>query len=381
MTRTDRLLAVLGWRGVLPAPAAALVECRTGFRQVLTRRSTVEALLAHPEVLVTYGPASRLLGLGDFPLACDGSAHAAARARIARALDRSAGARRRGEDAAAEVADAAVLAAGPRLDVVTGLVDPALAAWVEGWFGLPGWGPTLARIGRLVLLATALEPETPRARADQRGRDAALRAVDRARPALDEAVRDAAPGTLAASLLTESGGDVDAAVADLVGLTVGPLALGSWSLALVVDGLLDDPIQLAGPGSATEAAWLFDRTLARRAPLPGLPRQCGAPVEVGDGGAHHRLPAGPVLAATRAAAGAEGTGTPTSAANLAFGSGPHRCMGQHEVTVVAGIVLRALADGRPRRRPGRRGRPLTGAAPSGVGRWPFPGHLVVRLDR
>ncbi len=381
MSLRDRVLGLVGRGGALPGPLAVLVEHATGYHQVLTRRPTIDALLGDPAVHVPYGPDSRALGLGGFPLACDGPQHATARARVAEVLDGSAQARHRGEEAAGATADAALLAAGPRLDVVAGLVDPALEAWVETWFGLPGRGPELTRLGRLVLHTTALAPR-PRAPVDHRARAVARRAVDAARAALAAEVRAAPVDSLAWCALEAAHGDLDTATSDILGLTVGPLALGSWSLTLVVDALLDRAGALQGITSPAEGAWLYDRLAARHAPLPGLPRLSTAPIDVEDDrGERHRVPAGPVLAATSLATRAEGDARPPGTPALAFGSGPHRCMGRADVTAVAGRVLHALAPTRPQRVPGPRGRPTPAAAPSGVHRWRYPGHLVVELGR
>ena len=154
----------------------------------------------------------------------------------------------------------------------------------------------------------------------------------------------------------------DAVTAHLTGLTVGPLALGSKSLAIAVDALLGQPDGIGQLQTAPAARDTFDQAMAVRPPLPAVPRRHGAD------GAY-------VLALTQAAAAV----APEDPASWAFGHGPHRCMGRPHISQLAEVVLLALAPARPTRVPGSRGHLRNALGPTDVRSWPFPGHLVVDL--
>lgn len=373
-----RVLGRLGPDGVLPGWAAAGVARLTGFRQVLTRRATIEAVLGHDDVRVPYRLRSEALGLGAFPLALDGTAHGDARAVVADVLAAAEARHRDGVVEAGRVADAALAAAGPRVDVVATVIDPALRAWVETWFGLPDQGPVLGAAGRAALHAIFLNPDQPARATDAAALVWAADEVGAARHDLAEALAGRGPGpapgpdTVAGALRTTApriGADPAAFV---VGMTVGPLALGPWALALAVDHLLAGD-RLDASHDPGRARTLLDEALAARPPLPGVPRQCPRDLTVvpAGGGRPIDLPHGPFLAAGAAAP------TPADRAALAFGLGPHVCMGRGAVTDVGVAVLGALARHRPRRAPGPAGRLRTAPAPAAVRRWPFPGHLEV----
>jgi cytochrome P450 len=372
MDATD-LLARVGRSGALPAWLAPWIERFTGFAQVLTTPSTVTALLSRPEVTVPYGERAGALGLGGFPLALDGDAHVAARALVAGALAEAAEAHRAGvEDAATAAAGLVVAATGGRLETVGGLVDPVLRTWVERWFGLPGHGEHLLRSGRAITHAMFLNPVLPARPIDRAALERIAGWLDLRRRELAADIPAAPLGTLAAAVLARCGDDPAIAADQVLGLTVGPLALGSWALANAVDDLLDRPWVLDSVAGPDDARAAFSGAVARRPPLAGLPRR--NPTRWRPPGATVVVPTGTVLAATSCAL----RGTAGDAA-LAFGRGAHACLGVDEIHDVAAVALGALARRHPRRAPAPGGRLASGPAPSGVTPWPFPGRLEVRL--
>ncbi len=379
------ILAAVGRRGLLPRSMAGAFEAASGFGQVLTTTTTIDAAVDREELIVPYGPRSEILGLAGFPLALDGEDHARARGRVAAALAAAAAAQQQAHAAAATRASAIVAGADGTLDVVADLIDPVLATWIERWHGLTGLGPDLLLASRFVQHAVFLNPKEPRRAPDHRAVVAAQRTVATARERIEAGLAGAPPGSLAWALLKPRPQVPPLSPAEvashLVGLTVGPLALTSQSIAEVVDAVLDDHQldDVAGP-EAGEA--LFSETLLDVPPLPGVPRECteAFTVPVGCPTATPRrtgtVPVGPVLLATAAAAHRSEA---PDAVDLVFGVGAHRCMGRGEATALAGTVLHALGRRRPRRIPGRSGVLRPQSPPPGVTSWPFPGHLRVAL--
>ncbi len=365
--------------GSLPGPVARLAGKALGFRQVLFTPAAVDAALSHDEVIVPYGPRSDMLGLSGFPLALDGDDHETARAHLAATIDATGAAHDQGVVRAGEVARRVVDGAQGRLDVVEDLIEPALQAWVETWFGLPGLGPDLHQAGQAIMHAIFLNPKTPRGTTDPRALVWSRAVTARVETAIAGAQPlHPLPGDLTLIQRLEKDPPPESSgLSAVLGLTVGPLALGSMAMANAIDEILDDRT-IDHVADAAAGGRLFRTALGRRPPLPGLPRACPRDLTV-QGADHvsHHLPEGPFLAATQVAARLDHAGDP---AEWAFGAGPHACMGAGLITEVAGGVLAALALRRPRRIPGPRGRMAQAAAPSGVREWTFPGSLLVSVD-
>lgn len=407
MDGLTRFLTTAGRHGGLGRTPRRLLHAASGFSQALTTARTVKEFLTDPDVTVPYHERSELLGVGGFPLALDGQAHGAARTLIAGVLDRSAEAGEAGITAAAALADSQMATAGDdRLDLIGRVVDPALETWIETWYGLDEWGPRLMRTGRLILHATFLNPKQPKGHADFVALRRAIDTVDQTRLDLTAHLAKNDPnhgpipmgtfgappatkptltaGTIAAELLEAAGPEL--AARHLLGLTVGPLALGSHSIANVLDELLDQSWTLDGltpaPGEGViqarrRAEQSFGATLARRPPLPGVARRNPVAIDlVGAGGRTVSVPQGDVLVATQAAMAFD-----PQSPELAFGHGLHACMGRLQITQVAGALLVALAGRSPRRVPGPAGQLTDGESPTDIDDWPFPGHLEVALLR
>lgn len=383
-----RVLAIAGRSGGLPALTRWAFE-RTGFVQALTTSATVTAFLNdldHPGVTVPYHERSELLGVGDFPLALDGTPHDEARELIKSVLRKSAGAHRNGVAAAADLAQKRVATASDRLDLIERVVDPALQTWTQTWYGLPDWGARLMLAGRLIHHGIFLNPKAPSGRTDFAALRHAIDAVDHTLVQLTKhlATSGSLPaGSVAAKLLSRTN-DPQLTARHLLGLTVGPLALGSQAIANVFDELLDCSWKLDGltprPGETVvearrRAEQLFVLALAHRPPLPGVARQNPTAFDLpGTGGCPVAVPRGDVLVATEAAMALD----PLSP-DLAFGHGRHGCLGQEQITEVAGALLVAVASRSPRRISGPAGKLTGGPMPTGFAAWPFPGHLDVSL--
>lgn len=350
----------------------------TGLVQVLTTRAAIVELLEDPSVLVPYGERSTPLGLDRFPLALDGDEHAAARQLVVRALAASDDAHQAGLVAAADELARRLGEGDRRVELVGDVVEPALFAWTETWFGLAGQGVELLASGRLILHATFLNPKVPKGAIDLVALRRAVDQVQEHRVRLVEAMADAPAGTLSHSLLAETGHDEagrDLAARHLLGLTVGPLALVHQSVTEAVDHLLGAPWRLDAADDAGQATASFLWALRRCPPLAGVLRVSPHATDVYGGRRHVDVPEGVVLAATSCPARSGDARAP----ELAFGHGPHRCLGEQHTVAMAVVVLQALALRRPRRAPGPDGRRQPAAAPSGVRQWDFPGRLVLRL--
>ncbi len=383
MDALTRFLTTAGRRGGLPAVTRFAFE-RSGFVQALTRSDTVMAFLDDPAVTVPYRERSELLGVGGFPLALDGMPHDEAWALISAVLANSAGAHQAGVAAAANLARHRVASASDRLDLIDRVVDPALQSWIETWYGLSKWGARLMLAGRLIHHGIFLNPAAPARRTDFTALRRAVDTVDRTRIDLAAHLGSTtlSAGTVAAELVRAT--DADLAARHLLGLTVGPLALGSQSIANVLDELLDCSWMLDGlspaPGERVTAArcraqQLFGVTLGHRPPLPGVARRSSAAISlVGAGGRTVSVPRGDVLVATQAAMALDPLAAP-----LAFGHGDHACMGPTQITQVAGALLVEVASRSPRRIPGSAGKLADGEVPTGIVDWPFAGHLEVAL--
>lgn len=370
-----RVLARVGRRGGLGPGARALLRRWSGYDQVLTRRRSVLSALDLADLTVPYGPPSTAVGLGAFPLSLDGPDHDGARQRIAVALAGSVPARQRGVVAASDLALDAVAGwrTGGAVDVVASVIDPCIARWAEAWYGLPGEGERLLELSRLVAHAIFFDPD-PSTDAGRRARAHVVERSRRDRAALADQLGRAPVDSLGAALLAGHDGDGAAAASDLVGLTVGPLALGAWALANVVDELLGRPGRLAGAEDPRVARSRWTDALGARPPLPGVVRDNPTSRRVVGHRRQVLLPEGRVLIATACAAHLDGGGDPP----LAFGSGAHACLGREPMGEVAAAVLAALASVAPT----AVARPAGGlqhrSAPHGAASWPFPSGLLVR---
>jgi hypothetical protein len=285
---------------------------------------------------------------------------------------------------AVAVADACVHGAGRRLDVVSGLIVPTLERWVDRWFGLAGEGPALLRTSQMITHAMFFNPTVPKGSLDALALDRTTRWVEQHRLRLTGAVGAARPGTLVAHLLTATGGDPGLTARHLLGLTVGPLALGATAIARATDHLLGQRAtfdRIAGADHPPTAARRpFLDALRVRPPLDGVIRT--NPRATGSTGADRGpddLPHGPILVATALAMRCPHHGTSTED-HLAFGHGAHRCLGVTESTDIASVILASLATRAPVRSTDHRGALRPAPAPSGVATWPFPGSLEVVLD-
>jgi cytochrome P450 len=375
-------LAVDRLGGVLPGLLRAPFEHVTGFVQMVVGPSAVRATLDLAGLTVPYGERARLLGLGAFPLACDGSDHDSSRRTIAAVLASSSGAHRVAVHEAAAAAHARMLQSERVLDVVDALIDPTAAFWAERWFGLDGEGPALLRTSRMITHAMFFNPKVPKGRVDAIGLERAKAWVEQHRIRLAARVGTARPGTLTAHLLAATGGDTDLTARHLLGLTVGPLALGTYSIANAVDHLLGqagafDRIARAVDPRANARGPFLD-ALRAAPPLAGVIRTSpGIAIPEPGRATPVHLPAGPVLVATGLTMGMPDPGFPRD--HLAFGHGPHRCLGPTESTDIGSVILAALAARSPARSPGEPGTLRPGPAPSAVSGWVFPGSLEVTL--
>lgn len=382
----DRILARVGPDGVLPPWAQRTIGPLTGFSQVLTTTTTAKAFLEFPDVTVPYGERSRLLGIGAFPLGLDGTAHKAARVdQVEPALLTSRRLHLAGVAAARATVERRVAGATDRIDLIHDLVDPALHAWIETWYGLDTWGLRLARAGHLLQHATFLNPTTPGGHTDVTALRFAVGTLEATASELTARLSDRPPpaGTVAAALLASTK-DREVTVSHLLGLTVGPLVLGSQTIATVLDDLLYRSWELDGlaprPGETLKAAEhraraTFAAVLARKPPLPGVLRHNPTKRSVPGGSGLVKVPEGEILVATGCAMALSG-GTDDS---LAFGWGNHACLGRTQITEVAGAVLVAAAARSPRRRRGTQGRLRNALGPTAIPDWPFLGHLDVDL--
>jgi cytochrome P450 len=367
------VLARFGRSGTLPWWLAPIFRFGTGFRQALTTEATVTALLDRPGVTVPYGPRAQVLGLETFPLALDGGAHDTARQLVQGALGDAAARHHAAVRDLRGRADELVVGATGRIELIGGLVDPCLTAWVEHWFGLDALGHRLLRCSRAITHSMFFNPPTPKGPVDEAGLARLVAIVETDRAAVAAAVPAAPSGTLAAALLARCGGDAHAAASHVLGSTVGPLALGSWALALALDDLLDRPWILDSVIDEAHARAAFAGALARRPPLPGLPRDNPSGFRIDPDGID--VPAGRVLAATACATKL----ADPPPADLPFGHGPHACLGIPAIHDVAAPLVAALARRYPRRAAGPAGRLTKDPGPSGVRSWPFPGRLEVTL--
>ena len=157
----------LGNRDSLPDPVEAVADATLGVSEIVTGPAAINALLTDPTTTVPYAARSGELGLGAFPLALDGVDHDHARDLIGEILTASADAHQKGVGRARERAQEIVAVAGTRLDVVADLIDPVLQTWCETWFGLPGEGLHLQRVGQLTTARDVPQPGGPRGRLPQ----------------------------------------------------------------------------------------------------------------------------------------------------------------------------------------------------------------------
>jgi cytochrome P450 len=357
---------------------------RAGFSQVLLSRRTIEAELATGVLTVPYGLRSTLLGLGVFPLALDGPAHTASRIAITAAIQGSQDRHQDGVNAAQELVSGCLADAGPRLDLIGAVLRPALHVWMERWTGLVGLGPTLERAGCIAHQAIFINNGDVTGKSDvivdvRRACNEMASALTTIETAIGAAYADgasAAPNSLVARLVTAAGPLTDDAIRavarDIVGLCVGPLALGSLALAAMFDELLDsdDPIT-----TTDEQRQFVLRTLAMRPPIPGVVRTCPVNRPVWEA-PQASLGPGRVLALTSVVSLAEPPPT-TQDGSLVFGAGAHRCLGGAQAVELATALLEPFSERRPTRYSGPGGQ-LT-PQPSNYTSWPFPGLLFATL--
>lgn len=344
----------------------------TGFDSIVAAPDLIPQVLTRAQVTVPYLQASAALGLGGFPLALDGSAHVAARGQVGEVLAASAGAHQAGVARAVALAGRSMAASRQRLDVVDEVVDPVLATWVEAWFGLPGLGDELLGASRLTMHTIFFNPKKLNDEPDLGDRAIAAALVADTRERIVDALADAPDGTVARELQSVFPDDPQATSSFVLGLTVGPLALGSRTIVKAIDRLLTSEGTVRPLTSDAHAVRVFNEMVAQNPPLEGLPRCLSEDVEI-EG--HCLAAGGSLLALTEAAA----ITTPDDPAAWSFGAGPHECMGRAEITQLATAILMALSSRRPRRMDGPQGKVRNGTAPAGIRAWDFPGHLMVVL--
>jgi cytochrome P450 len=364
----------------LPGPLARQV----GFRSFVCSHHEVVALLHDVDARVPYAMRSHQLGLGQFPLALDGDHHVTRRAEIGAVLAKSAEQHRAALEAATAFVDRTVGGAtNTSIEVVNDLIRPALVVWAQTWFGVTATlAGELSRVGDVVTHAMFFNPTRPGGRVDHRALAAARAQVERVAQLVDAEVGGAPSGSLLALLHdlhhAEGSSPRGSVASDVLGLTVGPFTLTAWSIACALDTIIDRPAVLASLTNPTAATASYYEALRFSAPLPGIIRQCP----------HH--PDTSQLAVTLTALqDATRYRRPRAfdidrdhVEHLAFGSGPHRCLGQDTASDLAGIVLHALARHHPQRVQGSAGQLAHGAgAPQGFARerWPFPSTMWITL--
>lgn len=333
---------------------------------------------------------------GPFALGQDGDDHDAARARLCDAL---AGVDEATLDAWAHttaeqlVADARSIGA---FDVVADLAWRLPARFAADHLGLPGPDEdSLISWSRILFEGIFLNPGRQRGLAEE-----AAVAAERLSSHVDAAVGAAraqgAPGDTALHRLAAAGQSDEQVRADLVGLVVAAGPTVAECIAITADDLLRrtsvrGPLRAAAKGFDSTTVWRHARESLRLAPQsPGLVRQAagGAPAGAAAGGASAggsrlagRVAPGTIVLASTAAAMRDPSAVRNpgrfdvdraDGAYLHFGTGPHRCIGEHIAPLLVGAALCALfrRDGL-RRAPGPQGRLAV------EGRW--PSHLNVLL--
>lgn len=371
-----------------PVPVLALLRALprppslNGLR-ILTRSRDVVAVLTddrHYRVTPYAGPMHRLAG--PFALALDGPDHTAARERLHGVVDPIdlAAVGTWAGTACARLVDQA--RPDGRLDVVTELAQPLAVQFVATWYGLSAGALDPAEpTESLGHWANALfedcflnltRDRTVAERATRAGLQMRARAVGAYRAhAMAGSSTTTSPDTVVARMVAD-GYDEEAAVSDLMGLTVATVPTVTEAIMRVVDHLLDDAGAARGARQAAvngdrDLLWRHARESLRFRPQsPALLRadRTGTPVMVSTRSAMHDPSF--VDRPSRYQ-----TDRPERC-YLHFGAGPHTCLGRdlaRELTVSAMAVL--LQEPRLRRMPGPSGRPTLDG--------PMPAHLVVTV--
>jgi cytochrome P450 len=382
----NRLPWVLGilrrHRPIVTFRNVGVVTLARDVREVLDDHEAFTVELYEPKMEAITGPF--ILGLDDTPL----YRHDEAALRAAVRPDDLDGIARTVLEAAREG-----VARGGTVDVVTGVVDPALERAIASYFGTPGPdGPTQARWARSLFHDIFLNPGNAAAVHARALADAA-----EMRPHLDRQVAsrraelaagEPAPDTVLTRLLQAqgaAGGLHDVAIRhNFIGLITGWIPTVSKAFTLALDELLDRPRELEAAQRAARdgdtdlvGAYVFE-AMRFRPQAAGLLRKCAVEREVGAGSRHARkVKAGTtLLVATQSAmfdpAAVE---DPESFRTdrpwheyLHFGHGLHTCFGEAINRVQLPALGMALLE-RPRlRRAGRL-------------RWdgPFPSSLRVSV--
>jgi cytochrome P450 len=383
------------FRPVLPVGPITLV----------TRADDVVGVLTDQQTFRVTPYARTMLDLaGPFALGLDGADHTTARQRLEAVLAPiDLAALRAWADETAERLVTERCRDG-RLDVVADLAERLPARFAAEYLGVPGpdentligWSKTVfegifSNLSGQRSLATEAEVAA-----------AALRAhVDKL---VAQARSDAGAGgtTVLHRLVEQERADVRAGVradvradlrdpairTNLIGLVVGAVPPVSEATARAVDHLLGSGGAFGGARSAAvrgdhEMLWRYVREALRFAPQsPGLVREAATPAALGQPPRRgSTVDDGDIVMASTASAMhdpelVEGPGRfradRADDAYLHFGTGPHRCLGEHLAPVLITAAAAALFRRRGLRRvPGRLGRLTV------EGRW--PAHLTVAL--
>jgi cytochrome P450 len=324
---------------------------------------------------------------GPFALGQDGADHAAARSRLHDALEPCNGSElERWAHKAAERLVSEGCQDGA-LDAVTDLAWRLPARFTADHLGVPGPDEdTLIAWSRSLFEGIFLNLDRQRWLVKE-----AATAAERLRSHVDDAVGAAraqsAPGATALHRLAASGEPDGQARTDLVGLVVATVPTVAECIAIIVDDLLrrtrvHQRLHAAAATYDSATVWRHARESLRLTPQsPGLVRQATDDATVGGGPRAGRVAAGSVVLASTAAAMRDPSVAPhpgrfdvdrADDAYLHFGTGPHRCIGEHIAPVLIAAAVTALF-----RRPGLRRAPGPHGRLAVEGRWPTHLHVLL----
>jgi cytochrome P450 len=370
--------------------------------RLVVHHDIVRAALAHPGVAVPYGPGSGVLDV-DFVLAeTDPEKHAAKRALVHRALQESASAKDRGLQRAGTIATTAVMAAlagTGRIDVVTDVVHPAVEAWAMEWLGLPPeFGPRAHLVSQHVMHRIFFNPAFPGGKVDETASNAAVAATNAFRMDLRKHIASVSTHSGVLAHLLGSGLSQQEVEANMIGLTVGPMALACQTMVTSLEALLRLPAEertkiIDNHASNDRGLRALFLELARlNPPAPVFIRRAAKKVEIRNEMKPLRTRGTMVIAAGAAMLDPRVFANPkelqpdrflhASGPHLAFGGGMHACMGTDAYADLVPHVLRELvrcpglrADGPVVMAPA----PFPTASKKARGNWSFPGSYRLYL--